>query len=139
MIKILLDKVKKYYDKNHYDLNCAETIVYAANEEFNMNLDGNSLKSAAAFGGGMAIEDVCGVVTGSLIILGILFTKKRAHESDRIKTLTTEYITRFQNALGTLNCKQLKAEYKTDLERCSKMLYEGAVILENIINREMQK
>ena len=34
---MLVDTVKKYYDKE-YDLNCAETIIYAANEEYGLNL-----------------------------------------------------------------------------------------------------
>lgn len=135
---MFVDYVKKYYDKS-YDLNCAETIVYAANEAYNMKLSPAALKSAAGFGGGLGIEDVCGVLTGSLIVLGMLFTEKRAHESARMKTLAAEYTVRFQKSLGTMNCKQLKTDYRTDAERCSKILIDGAAILEEIIVRENNK
>jgi C_GCAxxG_C_C family probable redox protein len=136
---MLLDKVKKYYNKDVYDLNCAETIVYASNEEYNLNLNAYSLKGAAAFGGGMAIEDMCGVVTGALLILGMMFTQERAHESDRIKNLTIEFITRFSEVFGTTNCRQLKTDYRSDEERCSKMVNEGAIILDEIVTRELNK
>lgn len=34
------------------DLNCAETILYAANQVYHLDLNSDSLKLAAAFGGG---------------------------------------------------------------------------------------
>lgn len=38
------------------DLNCAEAILYGANQVYHLDLNSDSLKMAAAFGGGMAIE-----------------------------------------------------------------------------------
>ena len=132
---MLLDNVKKYYDKK-YDFNCAETILYAANEEYNLKLDNNALKTMAAFGGGMAIESVCGAVTGSLAVLGIMFTKERAHESDKIKQLSKEFFERFEDKLSTSNCKELKEKYRNDEIRCSSILYAAAEVLEGIVVRE---
>lgn len=135
---MLLDNVKKYYDKN-YDLNCAETILYAANEEYNLNLDKNTLKTMSAFGGGMAIESTCGAITGSLAVLGIIFTKERAHESDRIKLLSQEFFQRVQEKLNTINCKELKEKYRNDEIRCVSILYDTAEVLGDIIAREQSE
>lgn len=132
---MLLDKVKKYYDKE-YDLNCAETIAYAANEEYNLNLDRNTLKTMAAFGGGMGIESTCGAATGALAILGIIFTKERAHESDKIKLLSQEFFQRFEQKLETSNCKLLKETYRNDEVRCNEILYAAAEVLDDIVIRE---
>lgn len=129
---MLLDKVKKYYGKE-YDLNCAETMIYAANEEYSLNLDKNTLKTMSAFGGGMAVESVCGAITGALAVIGIMFTKERSHESTKIKELSKEFFNRFQGKLGTVNCGELKAKYRNDEDRCSKMMYAAAEILEAII------
>lgn len=38
------------------DLNCAETILYAANRVYHLDLNSDSLKLAAAFGGGMGFD-----------------------------------------------------------------------------------
>lgn len=132
---MLSDKVKKYYAKE-YDFNCAETILYAANEEYNLNLDKNTLKTMAAFGGGMAIESVCGAITGSLAVLGIMFTKERAHESEKVKQLSQEFFKGFEDKLNTSNCKELKEKYRNDEIRCSSILYAAAEVLDNIITRE---
>ncbi|NGX99214.1 MAG: hypothetical protein G4V63_29660 [Candidatus Afipia apatlaquensis] len=132
---MLLDKAKKYYDKS-YDLNCAETILYAANEEYNMNLSKETLKTMAAFGGGMAVEGVCGAVSGALASLSILFTNERGHESDRIKKLTTEFFTKFREALGNENCRELKPKYRNDEIRCTVMIETAAKILDEMVTRE---
>lgn len=132
---MLLDNVKKYYSKE-YDFNCAETMLYAANEEYNLNLDKNALKTMAAFGGGMAIESICGAVTGSLAVLGIMFTKERSHESEKMKQLSQEFFKGFEDKLNTSNCKELKEKYRNDEIRCSSILYAAAEVLEDIVARE---
>ncbi|HEY5562131.1 MAG TPA: C-GCAxxG-C-C family (seleno)protein [Clostridiaceae bacterium] len=132
---MLNEKVQKYYDKA-YDLNCAETMLYAANDEYNMELKKETLKTMAAFGGGMAIESVCGAITGSLAVLSILFTTDRGHESDRMKNLTKEFFDKFNVALGTDNCRSLKEKYRNNEKRCFAMVEVAGSILEEIILRE---
>ena len=39
------------------DLNCAEKILWGANNAYNLGLDREALKLASGFGGGMAIEE----------------------------------------------------------------------------------
>lgn len=132
---MLLEKVRKYYGKE-YDLNCAETMLYAANEEYNMNLTKETFKTMAAFGGGMAIESVCGVITGSLAVLSILFTKDRGHESDKVKNISKEFFKQFNEALKTDNCAELKKLYRNDETRCSLMVKVAAEILDKIVHGE---
>lgn len=129
---MLVDYVKKYYSKE-YDLNCAETIIYAANEYYNLNLDKKALKSMAAFGGGMGIGDVCGAITGALAVLGIIFVKDRAHESGKIKEISVEFFYRFQSFLEYKNCVELKEKFANNEERCSKIIYTAARVLEELI------
>jgi C_GCAxxG_C_C family probable redox protein len=132
---MLIDSAKKYYDKC-FDLNCAETMIYAANEEYDMKLSKETLKTMAAFGGGMAIESVCGAITGSLAVLSLMFTKDRGHESERVKNLSKEFFSEYHKALNTYNCSELKAEYKNDNLRCWIMIEKAADILGKIIVRE---
>jgi C_GCAxxG_C_C family probable redox protein len=132
---MLLEKVKKYYDAQTYDLNCAETIVYAANEEYNLNLSIDTYKSVAAFGGGMGIEGVCGALTGALSILGILYTDERAHKSPYVKELTIELINKFEKELKSSNCRELKEKYRNEEIRCGVIVEKTAEILAEIIKK----
>ncbi|WP_243441482.1 C-GCAxxG-C-C family (seleno)protein [Clostridium arbusti] len=133
MLLLFVDYVKKYYGAE-YDLNCAETILYAANDRYDLNLDKKALKSVAAFGGGMGIGDVCGAITGSLAVLGIIFVEDRAHESIKIKKLSMKFFERFQSILGGKNCIELKDKFATYEERCSKIMYTAAEVLEQLID-----
>jgi len=132
---MLLDAAKKYYDTS-YDLNCAETILYAANETYGLNLDKKALKTMAAFGGGMAIEETCGAVTGALAVLGVLFVEDRAHESDKIKELAQGFFEKFRAELSSDNCRKLKELYRNEDERCSHIVFAAAKILDEIINEQ---
>ncbi|KPU45888.1 putative redox-active protein [Oxobacter pfennigii] len=132
---MLKEMVNKYYDKS-YDLNCAETLLYAANEEYDLNMDKKALKIAAGFGGGMAVEGDCGALTGAIMALGVMFVEKQAHESDRIKTLTKEMIQKFNEKLKSVNCKELKSMYRNDEIRCTDIVYAAAEALDEIVSRE---
>lgn len=134
---MLVEAVRKYYG-SQYDLNCAETILYGANEEYGLNLLKETFKTMAAFGGGMAIEDTCGVATGAICVLGLMFTKERAHESEYVKGLTKEFMDEFKRQCTTLNCAELKSLYRNDEIRCIKIVELGAEILDSIVRREMK-
>lgn len=134
---MLIDKVNKYMSKD-YDLSCSEILIYASNEEYNMNLKKETFKTMSSFGGGMGVESVCGAITGSLAVIGILFTKERAHESDRVKNLCKEFFERFQERLGTNNCGKLKAKYKKEDTGCKIMVETAAEILDEIVTREVK-
>jgi C_GCAxxG_C_C family probable redox protein len=84
----------------------------------------------------MTVEDVCGAVTGSIMVLGTMFVDKKAHESDRIKILTREFIERFNKKMGTVNCRELKALYRDDDKRCMDIILAAGEILEDIVKRE---
>lgn len=135
---MLIDTCKKYYDVR-YNLNCAECILYAANEEYSMGIAPEDLKLAAGFGGGMAVEGTCGALTGAIMVLGRLFVSVKAHESDRIKLLTRELIERTYKKLGTINCRELKARYRDDEKRCTVIINTVSEILDDIVMRENSK
>lgn len=134
----MLKEIAKKYWTEEYDLNCAECIMYAANEEYNLNLSEQTLKVMAGFGGGMATGDVCGVVTGSIGVIGIIFTEVRGHKSPIIKEMTREFIRRFNEKLGYIKCVDLKKEYINE-KKCKLMIEIGAEILDDIILKEKHK
>ena len=121
------------------DLNCAETILYAANQVYHLDLNSNSLKLAAAFGGGMGIESVCGVLAGSLMVLGRIFIKETAHKHPEIKELSKELFDTFQKEMGDILCKPLKDNYRTEEKKCREVILKGAEVLDKIITRELNK
>ena len=133
---LLAKLIKDGFAKN-LDLNCAETILYGANEAYKLGLDKEALKLAAGFGGGMAIEGVCGALTGATMVLGKLFIRDRAHESSKIKELTKELLDTYQQEMGMIDCAPLKAKYRNEEIKCQLVILKAAEVLDRIVAREM--
>lgn len=115
------------------DLNCAETILYGANEAYKLGLGDEALKMAAGFGGGMAIESVCGALTGSIMVLGRLFVEERAHKSPRLKELIKELLVRYREEMGSIQCDALKESYRTEEKKCREVIEKAALVLDEVI------
>ena len=111
---MLLETTMKYYD-NKYDLNCAECILVAVNEEYDLNISKQTLMTMSSFGGGMAIGSTCGAATGAIAALGIMFTNERGHNSPHVREMTGRFLSEFNRRMGTLDCIPLK-----DIERIIK-------------------
>ncbi|WP_160688524.1 C-GCAxxG-C-C family (seleno)protein [Clostridium sp. C2-6-12] len=133
---MLKEMVKKYREEK-YDLNCAESIMYAANEEYDLNLSRETLKVMSGFGGGIGIGHICGVITGAAGVIGVMFTEVSGHKSPRVKEMAQEFISDFQEKLGYIKCDDLKKEY-INVKRCTLIIETGAEILEEIILKEKQ-
>ena len=132
---MLLETMKKYYDKK-YDLNCAECMLTAANEEYDLDLPKKAIKSMAAFGGGMGIGSTCGAITGAIAAVGIMFAEDRGHASPQVKEITVDFINSVKEKMTHIDCIPLKEKYyENDVERCIKIMDICAVELERIVKK----
>lgn len=127
------DTVLKYYSKEN-DLNCAESVLYAANEEYNLNLNENTLKVMAGFGGGMAVGSTCGAIAGAVATISVMYTNLRGHESPKVKELTEKLYRGVEEKLSHADCKSLKDEYFDQDKRCKDIMIASADVLEEIIS-----
>jgi C_GCAxxG_C_C family probable redox protein len=94
--------------KNGY--NCAQSMVYSFAEQLKIDKS-VALKLACGFGGGMGrTENVCGAITGGVIILGLIFG--RGENEEKIKQEETyqyvrDFINKFKAKYGTIECRCL--------------------------------
>jgi C_GCAxxG_C_C family probable redox protein len=99
-------------------LNCAQSVVTAYSEE--LNFDKNlALSISCGFGGGMGrLQETCGAVTGSFMVLGIHNCKKFAENSKRKEetyAMVQKFSEKFKLIHGTTDCRSLlKCEIKTE-------------------------
>jgi len=121
------------------DLNCAEKILYGANAAYSLGLNKDALRLSAGFGGGMGVEDTCGIVTGGVMVLSALFVKDRGHEGPRIKALNTEWFERMNEVFSSTSCDALKAKYRTPERGCGDLILNAAKLLDEIVERELKK
>ncbi len=125
--------LRKYWDKTNYNLSCSETVLYAANEVYNLGLNENSFKMMAPFSGGMFEGETCGVVTGGIAVIGILFTKNSKADSPEMIAATKEFKQRFLDELKSRDCTPLKEMYEDPSCGCGNLIYAGGKILEEVI------
>ena len=130
-------------------LNCAQAVVTAFSEE--LNYDKNmALSISCGFGAGMGrLQDTCGAVTGSFMVLGIVNCRKFTDNKER-KEATYGMVQKFNNKFkqihGTLDCSSLlNCDLKTEeVNRfakennlfgtvCEKCISDSIGILEEII------
>lgn len=129
---MLVETTMKYYDKK-YDLNCAECMLVAVNEVYDLNISKQTLMTMASFGGGMAIGSVCGAATGAIAALGIMFTTERGHQSPHVREMTSKFLYEFNRRMNSVDCISLKEKYYECETRCSKMMIVSAEILQELI------
>ena len=131
---MLVEKAKDYY-LNH-ELNCAESLLSAANDIYDLDIGKNGLRIMAAFGGGMGIESVCGAITGALAALSVMFCENNAHESPELKELCRGYFAAFEKKYHSNICLELKEKYRTEDEKCLKVIEMAAELLEQAVKEE---
>lgn len=98
-------------------LNCSQAVFSAYADELNLDND-LALSVSCGFGGGMGrLQETCGAVTGSYMVLGVQTCKKLSDNKER-KELTysviQEFSRKFRKLNGSTNCMDLlKCDLKT--------------------------
>ena len=103
---ILVQKATQLFGNGY---NCAQAVLCAYHEE--VNVPSETLKALAwGFGGGMRQGNTCGVITGALMVLGLMNQKIGGsvdEQKNRSAALTVSYLQAFKEKQGHLNCKDL--------------------------------
>ncbi len=90
--------------------NCSQAILSTYGGEFGLERE-TALKAAAAFGGGMGgLGEVCGAVTGALVVIGLKYGYTEAKDKEtKAKTYARarDFACRFRSHSGSLLCREL--------------------------------
>ena len=139
------EKALVYFDKQFH---CSQSVLAAFADEVGLSEE-QALKLGACFGGGMRQGEVCGAVTGALMVLGMLYGQYDKNDQESRMTankVNDEMMKRFKEKNGTYICNDLLgcdistlqgAQYARDndlfTEFCPKMMESAIEILEEII------
>jgi C_GCAxxG_C_C family probable redox protein len=92
------------------------------------------VKAATAFSGGIGLtkQDLCGALSGGVIVIGALYGRTNAQESDeKSSKLAAAFRERFEQHFAMVNCHDLRKEkYGRDNPvPCSQLVEEAATLL----------
>lgn len=105
-------KVSGYYWND--DVNCATTMLKTVAELYEIELDRQVIQSAIGLHGAGGFGAQCGLVEGSLMLLGIL-GKENKLSTETIIALCYCFAQEFEEEFGSLLCKQLRPQgFKPD-------------------------
>ena len=129
---MLREVAEKYYMQGY---NCAEAMLRAGNEYYDLGLHESDMRMVAAFGGGFQIGDVCGALSGAACIVSCKYVETKAHDNqDQIRSVTQKLVLTFQKDLGSRHCDQVKPIHYTKEVKCRNTVGLSADVLEKIIN-----
>ncbi|MGN1031773.1 MAG: C-GCAxxG-C-C family (seleno)protein [Butyricicoccaceae bacterium] len=127
---MLKEKATEFYKRGY---NCAETVVRAANEVYGLGLSDSEMKLMAGFGAGMGCGQVCGALSGAIAAISAKLVETKAHDCPELGKTCTDMVRGFKLRLKDTQCKNLKAMYFNQENRCLKTVLEACDALEEIM------
>ncbi len=87
--------------------NCAQSIFSAFAGKYGISSE-FAVRLSAPFGAGMGREgEVCGALTGALMILGLQYGREQPGDKEDIYRIAHEFILQFQQKHGAIRCREL--------------------------------
>ncbi|MDR1693174.1 MAG: C-GCAxxG-C-C family protein [Oscillospiraceae bacterium] len=89
--------------------NCAQAVFGAFSDELGLDR-ATALKLSSGFGGGVRAGELCGAVSGGVMAIGLLcgfHTEKDLQQKGYCYQKTREFVEKFKEANGSLNCREL--------------------------------
>ncbi len=120
-----------YYDGNY---NCAETLIRAGNDYYDLGLHDRDMIAFGGFGAGIQTGNTCGAILAAVSVLSMKYIEKKAHESADIRPVTTAFIRKINEKYGSVLCKNIKPQSFDKELRCAHTIENVCDILEQTIS-----
>lgn len=122
---------------------CSQALLSTYGPQFGLDRE-TALKVADAFGGGMGrMGEICGAVTGALMVIGLKHGRTIADDEqsqEKTCSLVNEFVNRFRSRTGSIVCRELLGcDMNTAKENelfttlCPKYVRAAAETLEQIL------
>lgn len=127
---MLKEKAEAYYLQGY---NCAECIIRAANDVYQLDLDEAALRMSAGFGAGMQVGDVCGALSGSICVISSRYVETKAHDCTALRPLCQKMVIAFQKRFSSRQCAKIKPMFFSKETRCLNTVSTAAQVLEEVL------
>lgn len=100
------EKAVAYFGNN---FNCSQAVFATFAEELGMDIE-TALKIGTPFGSGARRGEICGAVSGALMVLGLKYGhchSENGEEKAKAYRVADDFLNRFKEAKGTVVCREL--------------------------------
>ena len=122
------------YDMDGY--NCAECILHAANEQWQLGLSEADMRLVSGFGAGMQCGDICGALTASVCVISRKIVRTKAHDCPALQPLVQQMISAFEQAAQARTCARIRPRAFNETTRCLTTVETAADILEQLMHAQ---
>ena len=130
MLKDVAVELMQDWKTPNKKFNCAEVTLRALNQYYDLGLSEETLKTACGFGGGMRMGDTCGIVTGGVIGLSLMFGNDDVpYNNPKLSNVVKNYLEAFNKQHGSIKCADIKLD-----EGCFDLIANSMGILEKVID-----
>ena len=142
-----MDRPQKAKDIFHYGYNCAQSVVLAYEDLLGVSKD-TLLQMSAPFGGGIGrLREVCGAVSGGVIVLSMLtgLDTLVPEEKGKLYALERDFAERFKARVGSYICRELiekhphQDTHNSKKPACELLVGVAVEIIEEIRNQSEEK
>lgn len=139
------DRASELFSNN---FNCSQAVLTAFAADFGVDEE-LALKLGTQFGGGARNGEMCGAVSGALMVLGLKYGHYQAdniEQKSKAYSIASEYTRRFKDKNGSIVCRDLLGYDLTKPEDmacikeknlfgevCPKMIRSAVEVLEEIL------
>lgn len=121
------EKVTMYFYNG--GLNCAESTLRCLIGEETIDAPLEAVRMMTGFGGGMQRGTTCGAVVGAVAALGWATGRTEPGEFREVSArVVREFLRRFEERFGTLDCRTLQATYVNDHALKSEGMYRSCTV-----------
>lgn len=144
-----MNKQKKALELFSNNFNCSQAVFTAFAPDFGIDEE-LALKLGTSFGGGARNGDICGAVSGALLVIGLKYghyISSDIQQKSHAYAIAVEYTKRFREANKSIVCRDLLGYDLTKPEEmacikekglfgtvCPEMIKSAVEILEDIFN-----
>jgi C_GCAxxG_C_C family probable redox protein len=89
--------------------NCAQAVLLSYCDKYGMDRE-TAMRTASGLGGGMRVGDVCGAVSGAVLVIGLKNGPSQPGDKEAKKLCnekTAEFIKEFRERFGNYTCREL--------------------------------
>lgn len=144
-----MNKTEKALSLFSNNFNCSQAVFTAFASDFGID-EKTALMLGTSFGGGARNGEICGAVSGALLVLGLKYGHYDAEDNEqksRAYEIAVDYTKRFKEKNGSIVCRDLLGydltvpEDKVFIKEknlfktvCPEMVKSAVLILEEILN-----
>jgi C_GCAxxG_C_C family probable redox protein len=117
-----------------FHMNCAEVLLRAANDKYDLNLPEVSFRMLQGFGAGFYSERTCGAFSGALAALGAMYTEERPSDQSKMTKAAKLLVKEFEAEFGSLNCDDIKKHFRDPATGCNPVKLKAGSVFDRVVS-----